>query len=118
MDPLDRAGWTDDDTAKPAVTTLATLDFGDGRSGKSAALRAYVHEVVRTRSPEQAQIVVVDYRRSLLGEIPEDHLLHYLTSGTQAVPALADLAGRLTHRLPGLQVTPDQLRTRSGWRVA
>ena len=47
------------------------LVFGDGRSGKSAALRAYVHEVVRTRSPEQAQLVVVDYRRSLLGEVPE-----------------------------------------------
>jgi S-DNA-T family DNA segregation ATPase FtsK/SpoIIIE len=91
------------------------LVFGEGRSGKSAALRAYVHEVLRTRSPEQAQIVVVDYRRSLLGEVPEDHLLHYLTSGTQAAPALADLAGLLTHRLPGPQVTPDRLRTRSWW---
>src|SRR4030095_4101785 len=33
VDPLTRDGWTDDETPKPAVTTIATLDFGDGRSG-------------------------------------------------------------------------------------
>jgi hypothetical protein len=33
VNPLVRAGWTDDDTPHPAVTTIATLDFGDGRSG-------------------------------------------------------------------------------------
>jgi predicted dehydrogenase len=32
-DPLDRAGWTDDDSPKPATTTIAMLDFGAGRSG-------------------------------------------------------------------------------------
>ena len=33
VDPLTRAGWTGDDAPKPATTTIATLDFGDGRSG-------------------------------------------------------------------------------------
>jgi predicted dehydrogenase len=33
VDPLTRDGWTDDDTPKPATTTIATLDFGAGRSG-------------------------------------------------------------------------------------
>jgi predicted dehydrogenase len=33
VDPLTRAGWTGDDRPKPATTTIATLDFGDGRSG-------------------------------------------------------------------------------------
>jgi predicted dehydrogenase len=32
VDPLNRAGWTGDEVPKPAVTTIATLDFGDGRS--------------------------------------------------------------------------------------
>jgi predicted dehydrogenase len=32
-DPLTRDGWTGDDEPKPATTTIATLDFGDGRSG-------------------------------------------------------------------------------------
>jgi predicted dehydrogenase len=31
--PLDRSGWTDDEEARPTTTTIATLDFGDGRSG-------------------------------------------------------------------------------------
>lgn len=32
VDPIGRHGWTGDDEPKPATTTLATLDFGDGRS--------------------------------------------------------------------------------------
>jgi len=33
VNPLTRAGWTDDPEPRPATTTIATLDFGDGRSG-------------------------------------------------------------------------------------
>jgi predicted dehydrogenase len=33
VDPLTRAGWTDDATPKPATTTIATIDFGNGLSG-------------------------------------------------------------------------------------
>jgi predicted dehydrogenase len=33
VDPLTRDGWTGDDTPKPATTTIATLDFGDQKSG-------------------------------------------------------------------------------------
>jgi predicted dehydrogenase len=33
VSPLSRAGWTDDDEAHPTTNTIATLDFGDGRSG-------------------------------------------------------------------------------------
>jgi S-DNA-T family DNA segregation ATPase FtsK/SpoIIIE len=94
------------------------LIFGDGQSGKSAALRAYVHEVRRTRTPKEAQIVVVDYRRSLLGEVPDDYLLNYLTSAAQAMPTLADLAAYLQNRIPGPDVSPDQLRHRSWWTGA
>lgn len=94
------------------------LVFGDGRSGKSSVLRSYLHEVMRTRGPKQAQLVVVDYRRSLLGEAPEEYLLNYLTSAAQAGPALKDLAAYLENRLPGPDVTPEQLRNRSWWTGA
>ena len=33
ISPLSRTGWTDDEEAHPTTTTIATLDFGDGRSG-------------------------------------------------------------------------------------
>jgi S-DNA-T family DNA segregation ATPase FtsK/SpoIIIE len=94
------------------------LIFGDGQSGKSSVLRGYAQEIMRTRTPKQAQIVVVDYRRSLLGEVPEEYLLDYLTSATQATPALKDLTAYLENRIPGPDVTPDQLRTRSWWTGA
>ncbi|MFC6285548.1 type VII secretion protein EccCa [Nocardioides sp. GCM10027113] len=94
------------------------LVLGDGQSGKSSLLRGYAHEVMRTRTPAEAQLVVVDYRRSLLGEVPDDHLLHYLTSAAQAEPVLADLASYLKGRLPGPDVTPEQLRDRSWWQGA
>jgi ESX secretion system protein EccC len=94
------------------------LIFGDGQSGKSAALRSYVHEVMRTRTPKQAQLVVVDYRRSLLGEVPDEYLLDYLTSAAQATPTLADLASYLENRIPGPDVTSEQLRNRSWWTGA
>jgi len=94
------------------------LVFGDGQSGKSAVLRAYVREIMRTRTPQEAQIVIVDYRRSLLGEVPDEYLLNYLTSATQAQPAIRDLASYLENRIPGPDVTPDQLRNRSWWKGA
>lgn len=94
------------------------LVFGDGQSGKSALLRTYLQEVMRTRTPKEAQIVVVDYRRSLLGEVPDEYLLNYLTSATQATPTLKDIASYLESRIPGPDVTPEQLRNRSWWTGA
>ncbi len=94
------------------------LVLGDGQSGKSALLRSIVQEIVRTKTSKEAQIIGVDYRRSLLGEIPEDYQLDYLTSATQAGPAMKDLAEYLTNRLPGPDVTPEQLRNRSWWSGA
>ena len=94
------------------------LIFGDSGSGKSALLRGIAHEVMRTRTAQQAQLVIIDHRRTLLGEVPEPYLLDYLTGAGQAVPALTDLASYLTNRLPGADVTPAQLRERSWWTGA
>ncbi|WP_203337415.1 type VII secretion protein EccCa [Nocardioides limicola] len=94
------------------------LIFGDGESGKSAVLRGYLHELMRTRSPKEAQIAVVDYRRSLLGEVPDEYLLQYNTNANQATPGLAELATYLQTRIPGTEVTADQLRNRSWWTGA
>ena len=81
-------------------------------------LRTLAHEIMRTRTAKQAQLVVVDYRRSLLGEVPEEYLLNYLTSAQRATPALKDVAAYLEQRIPGPDVTPDQLRNRSWWQGA
>jgi S-DNA-T family DNA segregation ATPase FtsK/SpoIIIE len=92
--------------------------FGDSDSGKSAMLRAYAAEVARLYPPEKAKLFVVDYRRSLLGELPEGHLAEYLTTEEQASEELEGLSQFLRTRLPGPDVTPEQLRNRSWWKGA
>ncbi len=94
------------------------LVFGDTQSGKSAVLRSYLHEVMRTRTAAEAQVFTVDYRRSLLGEVPEDYQVEYLTNAHQAEPVVKELAAYLQTRLPGTDVTPQQLRDRSWWTGA
>ncbi|MFZ2016766.1 MAG: type VII secretion protein EccCa [Nocardioides sp.] len=95
-------GVDEDDLASVGLDPAADphwLVLGDGGSGKSTALRGYLHEVVRTRSPSRAQVVLVDHRRSLLDAVPAPYLFHHLTNAAQAVPAMADLATHLEGRL-------------------
>ena len=92
--------------------------FGDSDSGKSAMLRAYASEVARLYTPKQAQLFVIDYRRSLLGDLPDEHVMEYLTTEDATVAEMEGLTAYLKMRLPGPDVTPDQLRNRSWWSGA
>jgi S-DNA-T family DNA segregation ATPase FtsK/SpoIIIE len=92
--------------------------FGDSDSGKSAFLRSYAHEVARLHAPDEAKLFVVDYRRALLGELPESHLGEYLTTEEQTAAAVEGITEFLRTRLPGPDVTPEQLRARSWWQGA
>ena len=89
--------------------------FGDSDSGKSAMLRGYASEVARLYTPDQAKLFVVDYRRALLGELPPDHLAEYMTTEEQVTAEMEGLTAFLRTRLPGPDVTPGQLRSRSWW---
>jgi hypothetical protein len=73
VDPLIRDAWTDDDTEKPAVTTLATMDFGDGRSGVYDFTDNQWHNQLRFR-----RILI----RGSRGEIADDDVLHMPESRT------------------------------------
>jgi S-DNA-T family DNA segregation ATPase FtsK/SpoIIIE len=64
---------------------------------------------------DEAQIVLVDYRRTLLESIPESHLRHYAASEPAACDVLAEVAEEASARLPGADVTAAQLRERSWW---
>ena len=66
VDPIARDGWTDDDEAKPATTTLATVDFGDGRSGLYDFTDNQWHNQLRFR-----RILI----RGSLGEISGDEVV-------------------------------------------
>jgi S-DNA-T family DNA segregation ATPase FtsK/SpoIIIE len=91
------------------------LVFGDGESGKSSFLRALATSLVRRYEPERARLIVVDYRHSLLGAVTSEHLIGFATGAAQAEELAASVAGYMEKRLPGPDVTPQQLRDRSWW---
>ncbi len=91
------------------------LLFGDSESGKSSFLRALATSIARRYPPEAARLVIVDYRRSLLGVIESDHLIGYSTGAAQTAELVESVAGYMKGRLPGPDLTPQQLRDRSWW---
>ncbi len=91
------------------------LLFGDAESGKSSFLRALATSIIRRYRPEQARLVIVDYRRSLLGAVASEHLIGYGTTTGPTADLIDSVAGYMQDRLPGPDVTAQQLRDRSWW---
>ena len=91
------------------------LVLGEGECGKTAVLRLLCTEIARTHSPREAQLEIVDVRRTMLGVIESDHLAGYSVSGTALVSRMAALTERLHARMPDEHVTQRQLRDRSWW---
>jgi S-DNA-T family DNA segregation ATPase FtsK/SpoIIIE len=91
------------------------LLFGEGESGKTSVLRTLVQGITEAYTPQQARILAVDYRRSLLGSIPESHQLAYCAAAPAVQSVLAEVKPFLDKRQPGPDVTAEQLRTRSWW---
>jgi len=91
------------------------LCFADGESGKTNLLRTIVRGVVDRYSPQQARMILVDYRRTMLGLVTTEHLIGYAVTAPALTQMMADVKGSLTRRLPGPDVTQEQLRTRSWW---
>jgi DNA segregation ATPase FtsK/SpoIIIE, S-DNA-T family len=93
------------------------LVFGDTECGKTAALRTICRELLRTTTTDQAQLFVVDFRRSLLGVVePEsEHLGGYFVSADAVNALLPRLVDLLRGRALPVTATPMHLRTRSWW---
>jgi S-DNA-T family DNA segregation ATPase FtsK/SpoIIIE len=92
------------------------LVYGDGETGKTNLLRLLLTGYLARRTPAQLGIVLVDYRRTLLDVVPPEYLLAYCTAQQQTTQVAQEIAGSLAQRLPGPDVTSEQLRTRSWWK--
>ena len=89
--------------------------FGDAECGKSSFLRALATSVMTRFAPEEARIILVDYRRSLM-DLPEsDHRIGYGMQAAKTLELMESVAGYMQRRLPGPDVTAQQLRERSWW---
>jgi predicted dehydrogenase len=73
LNPLNRAGWTGDRAPRPATTTIATLDFGDGRSGLYDFTDNQSRNLLRFR-----RILV----RGTHGELRDDEIVRLTASRT------------------------------------
>jgi S-DNA-T family DNA segregation ATPase FtsK/SpoIIIE len=105
---------------RPAGIDLSGRDphllvYGDGETGKTNLLRVLLRGFMRQYPPERLGIVLVDFRRSLLGVVPDDYLLAYCASPDQTAAVAREVAGQVAQRRPGPEVTPAQLRDRSWW---
>jgi ESX secretion system protein EccC len=106
---------------RPAAVDFARqshlLIIGDSDCGKTAALRTLCREIARTTTAAESQLLIVDFRRSLLGVVEPDsgHLEGYLVSADAVGAQLPRLVDRMRGRMPPADATPAQLRTRSWW---
>ncbi|MBW5483168.1 type VII secretion protein EccCa [Streptomyces bambusae] len=91
------------------------LIFGESESGKTALLRLIAKQLTERYSPEQARIVVGDYRRTMLEAVPSSHLLEYAPMSSAMDMHMEAVASVMAKRAPGPDITPQQLRDRSWW---
>lgn len=98
-----------------ADTAPHLLVYGDNQTGKSTLLRTLVQGLVAGRSADEVGIVFIDHRRSLMGSIPDEYQVAYGMSSDQSSSIATTIAQSLRDRLPGPDVTPEQLRNRSWW---
>lgn len=91
------------------------LVLGDNECGKTATLRTVCRELVRTKTAAQARLLIVDYRRCMLGLVESEHLDGYAMSPAALADVLPRLLDGLGRRMPPPDVSQAQLRARSWW---
>ncbi|WP_432838018.1 type VII secretion protein EccCa [Dactylosporangium sp. CA-092794] len=89
--------------------------LGDSQSGKTSLLRHIARSLTARFTPTEVRIMIVDYRRELFDAVPAEYRLGYSVSLTSTKDTVADAVAGLTPRLPGSDVSPEQLRRRDWW---
>ncbi|GAB2881169.1 type VII secretion protein EccCa [Streptomyces mayteni] len=104
---------------EPVVLTpgedAGLMVIGDSESGKTSLLRGIARQVTATRTPEQAKLIILDHRMTMLREFEGPNLLGYSASHERSMEVVGGLVEGIRKRLPGGDVTPEQLRHRSWW---
>lgn len=89
--------------------------FGDAECGKTGLLRNIATGLMENTTPDQCKIVLVDFRRSMLGVVANDYLGGYATASQSCAELMTALAATLKDRLPPSDITQQQLKDRSWW---
>ncbi|MCO6004192.1 type VII secretion protein EccCa [Actinoallomurus purpureus] len=91
------------------------LVFGDSGAGKTSFLRAWTRGLVERQSANDVRFIVVDYRRSLLGAIPDTYIGGQAGDVEYATAYVDQLVEKLKERLPPPDISAQDLRARNWW---
>jgi ESX secretion system protein EccC len=91
------------------------LVLGDAESGKSSFLRWFATALAARQDPGRAQVLIVDYRRSLLDLAEAPHVRGYAANAAMAAALAGELRAELSKRLPGPDATREELMRGSSW---
>ncbi|MFF4756910.1 type VII secretion protein EccCb [Streptomyces sp. NPDC002514] len=89
--------------------------FGDGQSGKTSLLRLIMKKITERYTPERARFVIGDYRRSLMRVAPDSYEAEYAAMPAALESLVPDICAVMKKRMPGPEVTPQELHDRSWW---
>ncbi len=111
-------GW-DEQRLEPTWHDFDTnphlMAFGDGETGKTNALRLAVRSITARYTPDQARIMVADPGRGLLSSVPEAYRVGYAVERDALTDLATNAAVSMGKRVPGPDVTPEQLARRDWW---
>ncbi|WP_431676443.1 type VII secretion protein EccCa [Kitasatospora sp. KL5] len=110
-----------------ADTTVAPLwhDFeetphllvvGDSEAGKTNLLKLVTNAVTTAYTPDQARIMLVDYRRGLQDAVPAEYRLGHAVAVDVLRQIVAGAARAMANRVPGADLPPARLKLRDWWQ--
>ncbi|MBF6327513.1 type VII secretion protein EccCa [Nocardia transvalensis] len=91
------------------------MAFADVECGKTTLLRNIVMGMAENSNADEARVILIDYRRTMLGVLEGPQLAGYSTSAQTSFGMIKEVATYMQKRIPGSDITPQQLRERSWW---
>ncbi|MEU1127441.1 type VII secretion protein EccCa [Streptomyces sp. NPDC005899] len=88
---------------------------GDTESGKTNLLRGITRGITARYTPEEAKIIAVDYRRTLVGAIPDEYRIGHVISLDNLKETLEGAARAMKNRVPGADIAPARMRRCDWW---
>ncbi|WP_329236065.1 type VII secretion protein EccCa [Streptomyces sp. NBC_01460] len=91
------------------------ITVGDTESGKTNLLRLVTKGITDRYAPNEAKIIAVDYRRTLVDAVPEEYRIGHVISLDNLKETIDGAARALKTRVPGADIAPARMRRCDWW---
>ncbi|MEU5222391.1 type VII secretion protein EccCa [Streptomyces toyocaensis] len=88
---------------------------GDTESGKTNLLRRVAAGITARYTPDEAKIIVVDYRRTLVDTVPEEYRIGHVISLDNLTETIDGASHAIRTRVPGPDIAPARMRQCDWW---